>query len=381
MPHSQSKTRALVVARRLARRRCRVGPRAQQDFSAVQIKTHQVAGNVHYLEGQGGNVGLLVGDDGVLMIDDQFAPLSEKLAGRDQDAVATSRSACSSTRTSTATTRAATRTSASSASTSWRTTTCACASRAASTTAAPSPAVALPVVTYGDTMSLHLNGETVTIGKLPPAHTDGDSYIHFANADVIHAGDVFRTIGYPGVDVNNGGTVKGTIEALQALVDMAGPNTKIIPGHGVVSTRDDVAAFRDQHDRAAAALHRADQARDDARAGRRRESDRRSRREVRSTERPPPDALRRSASSGEFYNALKSERRCAGRKSLEPAAESSSTGRSTRAVPRTGSSRRRAATSSSRPANADRAQLAALARRRRRVARRDVSRPAWTASS
>ena len=93
-------------------------------------------------------------------------------------------------------------------------------------------------------MSVHLNGDAVTIGKLPPAHTDGDSYIRFANADVIHAGDVFRTTGYPGVDGNNGGTVKGTIEALQALVDMAGPNTKIVPGHGVISTRADVAAFR-----------------------------------------------------------------------------------------------------------------------------------------
>jgi glyoxylase-like metal-dependent hydrolase (beta-lactamase superfamily II) len=103
----------------------------------------------------------------------------------------------------------------------------------------------LPIVTYGDTMSVHLNGETVTIGKLPPAHTDGDSYIHFVNADVIHAGDVFRTVGYPGVDFNNGGSVRGTIEALQALVDLAGPNTKILPGHGVVSTREDVAAFRD----------------------------------------------------------------------------------------------------------------------------------------
>ena len=89
-----------------------------------------------------------------------------------------------------------------------------------------------------------LCGETVTIGKLPPAHTDGDSYIYFSNADVLHVGDVFRTVGYPGVDGGNGGTVKGTIDALQAIVDMAGPNTKIIPGHGVVSTREDVAAFR-----------------------------------------------------------------------------------------------------------------------------------------
>src|SRR5690606_29473018 len=80
---------------------------------------------------------------------------------------------------------------------------------------APSPAVALPVMTFGDSMTVHLNGESVTIGKLPPAHTDGDSYIHFPAADVIHTGDVFRTIGYPGVDFANGGTVKGTIAALQ----------------------------------------------------------------------------------------------------------------------------------------------------------------------
>ncbi len=215
----------------------------QQDFSQVQIKVHQVVGNVHYLEGQGGNVGVLVGDEGVLMIDDQFAPLSDKLTaairtlsqkpirllvnthlhgdhtgGNENfgkmgiDIVAHDNVRVRMAR--------------------------------GVNNNPPSPAVALPVVTYGDRMSLHLNGESVTIGKLPPAHTDGDSFIHFANADVIHAGDVFRTTGYPGVDVNNGGSVKGTIEALQALVDMAGPNTKIVPGHGVVSTRDDVAAFR-----------------------------------------------------------------------------------------------------------------------------------------
>jgi cyclase len=215
----------------------------QQDFSAVQIKTHQVVGNFYYLEGQGGNVGVLVGDDGVLMIDDQFAPLSEKLqaaikalsskpirmlvnthvhgdhtGGNENfgklgvDIVAHDNVR---------------------------------ARLAKPATGTPAAAVALPVVTYGDKISLHLNGETITIGKLPPAHTDGDSYIHFAKADVIHAGDVFRTTGYPGVDGANGGTVKGTIDALQALVDMAGPNTKILPGHGVVSTRADVARFRE----------------------------------------------------------------------------------------------------------------------------------------
>ena len=214
----------------------------QQDFSKVEIKTHQVAGNFYYLEGQGGNVGVLIGDDGVLMIDDQFAPLSEKLqaaikglsnkpirmlinthvhgdhTGGNENfgKLGINIVAHDNVRVR----------------------------LAKPATGAPAPAVALPVVTYGDTMSMHLNGETIMIGKLPPAHTDGDSYIHFAKADVIHCGDVFRTTGYPGVDGANGGTVKGTIDALQKLVDMAGPNTKILPGHGVVSTRDDVARFR-----------------------------------------------------------------------------------------------------------------------------------------
>ena len=215
----------------------------QQDFSAVQIKTHQVSGNVYYLEGQGGNVGLLVGDDGVLMIDDQFAPLSEKLqaaikalsnkpirmlinthihgdhtGGNENfgklgiDIVAHDNVRVR---------------------------------LAKPTTGNPAPAVALPVVTFADSMTMHLNGETVTIKKLPPSHTDGDSFIHFAKADVIHTGDSFRTIGYPGVDFANGGSVKGMIAALQALYDAAGPNTKILPGHGVVVTRAEIAAQRD----------------------------------------------------------------------------------------------------------------------------------------
>jgi cyclase len=109
---------------------------------------------------------------------------------------------------------------------------------------APSPAVALPDLTYADTVSLHVNGDDVEIIKMPPAHTDGDSVIWFKNANVIHVGDVFRTTGYPGVDAGNGGSVKGTLEALQKIIDMAGPDTKLIPGHGTVSSRDDVVEFR-----------------------------------------------------------------------------------------------------------------------------------------
>jgi glyoxylase-like metal-dependent hydrolase (beta-lactamase superfamily II) len=216
---------------------------AGPDFSKVEIKTHQVAGNFYYLEGQGGNVGVLIGDDGVLMIDDQFAPLTEKImaavkalsqkpvrllvnthvhgdhtGGNDnigklginilaQDNVRV---------------------------------------RLLKPVAGAAAAGgALPLITYTDKVQLHLDGEDVQIGRFPPAHTDGDSYIHFPKADVIHVGDVFRTVGYPGVDGANGGTVKGTIQALDMIVKMAGPNTKILPGHGVVVNRDAVASFRD----------------------------------------------------------------------------------------------------------------------------------------
>jgi cyclase len=218
-------------------------PPPQQDFSRVEIKPHQVSGNVYYLEGQGGNVGVLVGDDGVLMIDDQFAPLTDKIMAAVKGL-------------STKPVRMLINTHVHGDHTGGNENVGKLGIQLVAhdnvrarlakglNGAAPYPPVALPVVTYGETMALHLNGEDVVIGKLPPAHTDGDSYIRFPKADVIHVGDVFRTTGYPGVDGNNGGTVKGMIDALQAIVDMAGPNTKIIPGHGTVSTRDQVAAFR-----------------------------------------------------------------------------------------------------------------------------------------
>ena len=109
----------------------------------------------------------------------------------------------------------------------------------------PRPPAGRPVITYGDTVSLHLNDQDINVIKVPPAHTDGDSIVHFPAADVIHTGDVFRTTGYPGVDAGNGGTVGGTLEALQMIIDLAGPNTRILPGHGVPVSRAEVIEFRD----------------------------------------------------------------------------------------------------------------------------------------
>ena len=211
---------------------------AQQDFSNVEIVAHHVAGSVYYLQGAGGNIGLSIGEDGVVLIDDQYAPLTDKILAairqlnegeirivinthvhgdhtggnenlgklgililaRDEVRVRL---------------------------------------------AAQSPAAALPVLTYSDAITIHLNGEEVFAFPVPPAHTDGDTFIHFVDSDVIHTGDVFRTTAFPVIDTNNGGTLDGSIQALGLLIGTAGPDTLILPGHGDVSSRMDVMGFRD----------------------------------------------------------------------------------------------------------------------------------------
>ena len=91
---------------------------------------------------------------------------------------------------------------------------------------------ARPVMTFGETATFRMNDEEVRVFHVPPAHTDGDVFVYFVESDVLHTGDVFRTNMYPIVDVYNGGTVAGMIEAMQIAIDVAGPETKVIPGHG-----------------------------------------------------------------------------------------------------------------------------------------------------
>jgi glyoxylase-like metal-dependent hydrolase (beta-lactamase superfamily II) len=102
-----------------------------------------------------------------------------------------------------------------------------------------------PLVTFSEDISFHINGETVHVFKTPDAHTNGDSFIHFTGSNVIHTGDVYRTTTYPYIDVENGGSFLGTIKALDLLIEVADGNTKIIPGHGVLSNVTEVRAVRD----------------------------------------------------------------------------------------------------------------------------------------
>tara|TARA_B110000438_G_scaffold46258_1_gene46426 strand:- start:17686 stop:18582 length:897 start_codon:yes stop_codon:yes gene_type:complete len=211
---------------------------AQQDFSDVEIVPHHVAGTFYYLEGAGGNIGLSIGDDGVVMIDDQFAPLTDKIL----DAI---RGLNDGELRFVINTHVHPDHTGGNENLGKMGIVILARDEVRVRLSASSPRDALPILTYSDSITIHLNEEEVHAFPVPPAHTDGDSFIHFRNSDVIHTGDVFRTTAFPVIDTNNGGTLQGTLQALAILVGTAGPDTKIVPGHGVVSNRMDVMSFRD----------------------------------------------------------------------------------------------------------------------------------------
>ena len=102
-----------------------------------------------------------------------------------------------------------------------------------------------PLVTFSENMTFHINGEPVFVFKVPDSHTNGDAYIKFMKSNVVHTGDVYRTTSYPYIDTNNGGSYFGTIDALDLLMEVSDADTKIIPGHGVISNVEEVKAQRD----------------------------------------------------------------------------------------------------------------------------------------
>ncbi len=221
-------------------------------FAGVELTIVPAAGNVHMLmrPGGGGNVGVFAGPDGVLLVDSLFAPLAERLIaavrtvsageirflvnthvhpdhiGGNEPLAATDVLifAHDNLRVRMLDELRTPR-------------------RGGGFSSQP-PAGARPVVTYNDTVSFHFNGEEVRAFIAPPAHTDGDTFVHFPESDVLHLGDVFRTTSYPIIDVYNGGTVAGTIGALETALGLAGPDTRIIPGHGLqVVGRDTLVEF------------------------------------------------------------------------------------------------------------------------------------------
>ena len=211
---------------------------AQQDFSNVEIIPHHVAGSMHYLQGAGGNIGLSIGEDGVVMIDDQFAPLTDRIVAaiaelNDGDIRFVINTHVHGDHTG------------GNENLGRMGIDILARDEVRLRLAEQVSDEALPVLTYDGNITIHLNGEEVHVFAVPPAHTDGDSFVHFRGSNVIHAGDVFRTTSYPFIDLSAGGTLDGTVAALGMLVGRAGPDTMVVPGHGEVSSRADVMEFRD----------------------------------------------------------------------------------------------------------------------------------------
>jgi len=211
---------------------------AQQDWDAVEMTVHPIAGNVSYIEGSGGNIGLFTGDDGVFLIDDQYAPLTEKI-------VAAIRTVSSKPIRFLVNTHMHPDHTGGNENFGKMGTMIFGHDNVRRQMAISDYAEQPPLVTFSDDMTFHINGETVHVFKTPDAHTNGDVYIKFESSNVIHTGDVYRTTSYPYIDSNNGGSFLGTIKAYDLLIEVSDADTKIVPGHGVVSSVGDVRAFRD----------------------------------------------------------------------------------------------------------------------------------------
>ena len=214
---------------------------AQQNFDTITIKAQPVRGGVYMLTGSGGNMGLSVGSDANFLVDDQFAPLSPKI----QAAIATispqpvrfvinthwhgdhvggNETFGNAGALLVAHDNVRKRMSVEQFSELFNRRTPA------------SPAAALPVVTFTDSLTFHINGDDLVALHVPPAHTDGDVVVRFTKADVIHMGDTFMTAGsYPLVDIGSGGNVNGFVAAADAALAVCGPQTMVIPGHGPLS--------------------------------------------------------------------------------------------------------------------------------------------------
>ena len=212
---------------------------AQQDFSNVEIKAIPVAKNIYMLQGAGGNIGVSVGPDGILIVDDQFAPLAEKISaalkklnpgklkfilnthhhgdhtggnaqlGRDAHIIAHTNV------------------------------------RKRLGGDQPDGKPGLPIITFDDSLSIHFNGEEIRAIHVPPAHTDNDCVIYFTGANVIHFGDTFFSGRFPNIDLNGGGSVRGYIQNVADAIMKAPPDAKLIPGHGPLSTVKELKEFHE----------------------------------------------------------------------------------------------------------------------------------------
>ncbi|HEY6945495.1 MAG TPA: MBL fold metallo-hydrolase [Candidatus Acidoferrum sp.] len=225
----------------------------QQDFSKVEIKVTKVSGNIYMLEGAGGNIAASVGEDGIVIVDDQFAPLAEKIQAALKNIGVTDKpvrfvinthyhgdhtggnepfSNAGSTLIAHDNVRK-------------RLETGGTAGNGGSIKLEQKPATkaALPIITFQHDVTVHLNGEDIRAMHFPSGHTDGDSIIFFPKNNVVHMGDDFVRYGFPFIDVASGGSVQGIIAACEKVAAELPADVKVIPGHGALSNMEDVKAF------------------------------------------------------------------------------------------------------------------------------------------
>ncbi|HXS53894.1 MAG TPA: MBL fold metallo-hydrolase [Usitatibacter sp.] len=216
-----------------------------QDFSKVRIKVIRVAGNIYMLEGAGGNIGVSVGDDGIVIVDDQFAPLADRIqaalkgitdkpvrfvinthwhfdhtGGNGYFAKQGTIIAQDHVRERLLT-----------------------GGTVLGNKVKAADPRELPIITFNDRLSVHLNGEDIRAIHFPHGHTDGDSVVFFTESKVVHMGDDFVTYGFPFIDLESGGSVRGMIAACEAVLRSVPPDAKVIPGHGSLSTVADLKPY------------------------------------------------------------------------------------------------------------------------------------------
>jgi cyclase len=223
---------------------------SQDDRSKIHIEVTRVAGNVYLLVGEGGNIAASIGEDGIVIVDDQYAPSAEKIQsalkgisdkpirfvinthyhvdhtdGNEYFQKQAPIIAHDNVRK--------------------RLENGGEAGNLGSLKFEAKPQVkgALPILTFDHDVTIHLNGEDIQVRHLQNGHTDGDSIVYFPKSNVVHMGDDFLRIGFPFVDLTAGGSVRGLIAALEEVIPTLPPDVKVIPGHGVVSNLDDVRTF------------------------------------------------------------------------------------------------------------------------------------------
>lgn len=223
---------------------------AATNENEVTIKVHSVADGIYMLEGNGGNIGVSVGDDGVFIIDDQFAPLSNKIKsaiatltdrpvrfvvnthwhfdhtggnenfGRDGAIIVAHSNVRKRMRKGQVI-------------------------AALGKDVPPAPRQALPVITFEEELTFHWNGQTLQVRHPAQAHTDGDVVIYFVEANAVHAGDLYFNGFYPFIDVSSGGSIEGVIAGVDNILAQIDSDTRVIPGHGPLSNKAELQAYRD----------------------------------------------------------------------------------------------------------------------------------------